>query len=136
MNLDQSCILCKYECPSLKNQLNSFYENNLHLNENELYKALYDLAQHYLQDLKQQKMTNVSISLIDIKMHFSNCYVSKNQLIRDIRICTNLQRTLEINPTAKEINTWMKLSTLKMNLLNQIQHRESPDAPNEPFEFS
>ena len=69
-------------------------------------------------------------------MHYTNCYISKNQLIRDIRICTNLQRTLEINPTAKDINTWMKLSQLKMNLLNQIQHPETPDVPIEPYEFN
>ena len=73
---------------------------------------------------------------MDIKMHYTNCYISKNQLIRDIRICTNLQRTLEVNPTAKDINTWMKLSQLKMNLLNQIQHPETPDVPIEPYEFN
>ena len=136
MNLDQTCILCKYECQPLKNQLNSFYETHIHLNENELYKALFDITQHYLKDLKQQKLTDVSISKMEIKMHFSNCYISKNQLIRDIRICTNLQRSLEINPTTKEINTWMKLSQLKMNLLNQIQYKDAPDAITQPFEFS
>ena len=135
MNLDNSCILCRYDCP-LKHQLNSFYEKHVHLNEQELYKAMHELTQHYLKDLKQQNMTDVSISLMDIKMHYTNCYVSKNQLIRDIRICTNLQRTLEINPTAKDINTWMKLSQLKMNLLNQIQHPETPDVPIEPYEFN
>ena len=135
MNLDQTCILCRYDCP-LKHQLNAFYEKHVHLNEQELYKAMHELTQHYLKDLKQQNMTDVSISLMDIKMHYTNCYVSKNQLIRDIRICTNLQRTLEINPTAKDINTWMKLSQLKMNLLNQIQHPETPDVPIEPYEFN
>lgn len=137
LNLDSSCTLCKLHCPLLKNKMDHFYETNIHLNEKELYKTLYAFVTNHLKELHQQNLnTDVSISLSNIENHYKFCHVSKNMLIRDIRKITHLQQTLEINPNSKNITLWLKLSTQKLNLLNQFKKQEHAIDTNEPFDFS
>ena len=79
---------------------------------------------------------DIDITLNDIEMHYRNCHISKNMLVRDIRIITQLQKSLEANANPKNINLWLKLSTQKLTLLNQFKQQEHTNYTSEPFVFS
>ena len=137
MNIDKSCTICSIDCETLKNQMNNFYQNNYHLNEAELYRAIYSLIQHHMHSLSRQNIPIINISEIDVENHFQNCCISKtNLLVRDIRVCSTLQKKIESNTTKKDINTWIKLSQLKLSLLNHIHQKNTGTTTTKPFDFS
>ena len=135
MILTLDCPLCAVSCSNLTNKINSFYETNFNLNEQQLYVTIHKLIQEHVGVLKRQGLNHVNITLDQVASHFESCHLSeKNILARDVREICRIQN--EIRDDTSKISSWIKLVALKSTLLRQLKAKPANDLELTPYEFS
>jgi hypothetical protein len=118
----------------LTNKINSFYETNFNLNEQQLYVTIHKLILEHVGVLKRQGLNHVNITLDQVASHFQNCHLSeKNIIARDVREICRIQN--EIADDASKITSWIKLVALKATLLKALKNK-TDSFVDTPYEFS
>ena len=134
MILTLDCPLCAVSCANLTNKINSFYETNFNLNEQQLYVTIHKLILEHVGVLKRQGLNHVNITLDQVASHFQNCHLSeKNIIARDVREICRIQN--EIADDASKITSWIKLVALKATLLKALKNK-TDSFVDTPYEFS
>ena len=135
MILTLDCPLCAVSCSNLTNKINSFYETNFNLNEQQLYATIHKLIQEHVGELKRQGLNHVNITLDQVAFHFESCHLSeKNILARDVRMLCRVQNDIADDMT--KISSIVKIIALKATLLRQLKAKSTTDLDLTPYEFS